>query len=60
MKVTVEIKDYSSSAKPNIRINSCFVIDENKVEIQFGEDRCVVDGEELIQAIKRCQDMTII
>ena len=53
MKITCEINDYSKPAKPRIRIHSSWSHGE-MVELEVGDERFTVDGEELISAIKRC------
>ena len=53
MKVTVEIQDYSNPAKLPIRVHNAWG-DGDKVEVEVGGERHVVDGAELISAVKRC------
>ena len=53
MKVTVEIQDYSNPAKLPIRVHNAWG-DGDKVEVEVGGERHVVDGAELISAVQRC------
>lgn len=53
MKVTCKINDYSNPSKPSILIHSSWSNGE-MVELEIGDERYTVDGEELISAIKRC------
>ena len=52
MKVTIEIKDYSKPAKPNIRIHNAWG-DSGKVELEINGERYVVLAEELVSATRR-------
>lgn len=53
MKVTCEINDYSTSAKPKIKVHDSWA-DGRKVELEVNGERYTVDGEELISAVKKC------
>lgn len=53
MEVTCKINDYSNPAKPSVFIHSSWSHGE-RVELEIGDERYTVDGDELISAIKRC------
>ena len=53
MKVTTQIEDYSNPAKSPIRIHNCWN-DGDRVEVEVDGERHIVDGDELISAVKRC------
>ena len=54
MKVTIEIKDYSNPAQPNIRVHNSWH-DGNKAELEIDGKRYTVIAEELISALKKVQ-----
>ena len=54
MKVTCEIRDYSNPTKIPIRVHNAWA-DNDKVELEVGDERYTVDAEELISAIKRAK-----
>ena len=52
MKITIEINDYTTPAKPSIRIHNGWA-DGERVELEVAGERYVVDGKELISAVRR-------
>lgn len=54
MKVTIEIRDYSSPAQPCIKVHSAWNSGD-LVELDVEGKRYVVDAEELISAVKRAK-----
>lgn len=52
MKVTIELTDHTTPAKPSIRIHNGWA-DGEKVELEIDGERYVVDGQELISAVQR-------
>lgn len=52
MKITIQITDYTTPAKPSIRIHNGFA-DGEKVELEINDERFVVDGKELISAVRK-------
>ncbi len=53
MKITIEVSDKSATAKPNIRVHNHYNYSDC-VELEINGDRQIVNGKELIYAIRCC------
>ena len=54
MKVTIEIKDYSNPAQPNIRVHSAWHGGDN-AELEIDGKRYTVNADELISALQKAK-----
>ena len=54
MKITTEIEDYSTPAKPKIRVHNSWFQSSSLVELEVEGKRYTVKGSELISAIQKC------
>lgn len=53
LKITVEVSDKSSTAKPNIRVHNHYNYNDC-VELEMNGERQIINGKELIYAIQCC------
>lgn len=54
MKVTIELTDYSTPAKPSIRVHNA-LFDGSKVELEVKGERYTLSADELISAVNRAK-----